>query len=195
MQTLLITGFGPFPTVADNPSGTLAQALDGQIVDGVRIIGRQLDTSWVRAWPALADLARDTRPDALVMLGVARRGRVEVERIAHNACLMTADCDGGLPTAPLLERGAPAILYSSLPWAELGIATSVDAGRYLCNALFYRAMHHLTAIPWRGFVHMPLDGTVEARALILRLARWIAARAAQSDGIGCSSGSPGALHC
>lgn len=176
MRTLLITGFGPFPTIVENPSGHLARALDGRVVDGVRIVGCELDTSWARAWPALREAAESIRPDALVMLGVGRRQQVEIETIAHNACRMSADCDGALPSPGPLERGAPATLNTSLPWESLGGATSVDAGRYLCNAVFYRAMHHLTRIRWRGFVHMPVDGAFEAQALILKLARWMAAQ-------------------
>lgn len=177
MQTMLITGFGPFPRVDHNPSGLLARLLDGQEVAGVRFVGLQIDTSWTRAWPALSAAAERLEPDALVMLGVANRDTVEVEIVAHNHCGPIADCDGALPEVGPLIADAPDAIETSLPWQALDSALSADAGRYLCNAVFYRAMHHLTEIPWRGFVHMPHDGAPEAHALILRLARWLAARA------------------
>lgn len=175
---LLITGFGPFPGVADNPSGRLALSLDGTSAAGVALFGRVLDTHWLLAWPQLQAAVATLAPDAVVMLGVAERGAVQVERVAFNEAAPSLDCAGALPPDAILVPGAPASLPTRLPWADLGAATSDDAGRYLCNAIFYRALHGLS-LPC-GFVHMPPDGTTDARALILRYAQHLADQAAPS---------------
>jgi pyroglutamyl-peptidase len=182
---LLITGFGPFPGVDDNPSGRLARTLDGTTFAGVRLSGRILDTHWLLAWPQLQTAVAALQPSALIMLGVASRDRVEVERIAYNQAAPRVDCAGALPADAVLVPDGPATLSTRLPWDRLDAATSDDAGRYLCNAIFYRALHGLT-LPC-GFVHMPPEGGETARALIQRYARLLGSgQAAPSRGISCS---------
>lgn len=63
----------------------------------------------------------------------------------------------------------------------LDVATSHDAGGYLCNAVFYQAQLHFGHVPIRGFVHLPKDGTAQARQLILRLADWMTAQPDQAQ--------------
>ena len=193
MHTLLVTGFGAFPGVAENPSGALARALDGLEHRGVRIIGREIETSWARAWPALAKLAEAEAPDALVMLGVSPRADVELELTARNMCGLRDDCDGRQPEETLLVADGPATLATTLPWQALDVATSEDAGEYLCNAVFYLAQHHLPAIPLRGFVHLPDTGAPDARQLILQLADWMAAQAPAPSAI--QAGTSCGTHC
>ena len=121
------------------------------------------------------------------MLGVSSRSGVEVERTARNIRGPREDCDGCAPETPVLVEDGPATLPSTLPWEALAVATSDDAGQYLCNAVFYLAQHHLPSIPVRGFVHLPATGAPDAHRLILRLADWMAARRADPAGTSCGS--------
>ena len=159
---LLITGFGPFPGVADNPTARAALTLDGATLSGLRVAGRVLPTSWARAWPTLHAAVAALRPHAVLMLGVAaRRSLIEVELVARNHAAARADVDGDLGPGGEVLPGAPATLRTRLPWEALlgeGVAASEDAGDYLCNALFYRALHDLRP-SFVGFVHVP-DGPV-----------------------------------
>jgi pyrrolidone-carboxylate peptidase len=59
MPVALVTGFGPFLDVVDNPSGALARALDGSRIGPWRVVGMELPVSTARA-PALS-LARACR--------------------------------------------------------------------------------------------------------------------------------------
>jgi|JI10StandDraft_1071094.scaffolds.fasta_scaffold47944_4 pyroglutamyl-peptidase len=156
MAVVLVTGFGPFPGVADNASGRLATLVDGAHFGSWQVAGRVVETSWQRAWPALQAAVEATRPQALVMFGVASRPRVEIESVARNHAEPRPDCDGCLPTGTLLVDDGPAELLTTLP-AE-GLSCSQSAGTYLCNALFYQAQLHLPQVPHRGFVHVPLEG-------------------------------------
>ncbi|MEZ4428804.1 MAG: hypothetical protein R3A51_14075 [Nannocystaceae bacterium] len=171
---LLVTGFGPFPGVDDNPSGALARSLDGRTLGGVTIAGVWVPTSWRAAWPTIVAAVARCRPRALVMLGVAStRAAVAVERVAVNEAAARRDVDGALPEAATILADAPARLTTTLPWSTLvgdGVVASDDAGRYLCNYVFFRALAELE-VPVRGFVHMPTDGAAQARALLERLAR------------------------
>lgn len=163
--TLLVTGFGPFPGVPYNPSGAAATAIDGARVGEVAIVGRVVPCSWARAWPAIVAAVAAVRPQALVMLGVAaQRTQLEIELVARNVAGARVDCDGGLPGAC---APGPATLATTLPWAALpDVARSEDAGDYLCNHVFYRAMAELD-VPLRGFVHIP-PGPIEPALVLLR---------------------------
>lgn len=157
MPIALVTGFGPFPGVAENASGTLATVVDGARLGRWQVVGRVVDTSWHRAWPALEAAVRAVGPDALVMFGVAPRSQVEIECIARNRADARPDCDGALPPAAALGEG-PELLATTLPRDLDGCQLSEDAGAYLCNALFYQAQNRLPEIPHRGFVHIPHAG-------------------------------------
>ncbi len=179
---LLVTGFGPFPGVEDNPTARLARALDGASLAGRRVAGRVLPTAWADAWPTLAAAVAEVEPRALIMLGVAtKRARIEVERVAHNRCAAREDHAGCGPAADQVIAGGPATLPTRLPWADLvdgAVGTSDDAGDYLCNLVFYRALHDL-ALPLVGFVHVP---AAPDEAAVRRLVEKVAAAL---DGAAC----------
>lgn len=180
---LLVTGFGPFPGIADNPSGRFAEAIDGRLVEGVRVAGRVIPVRWRDAWIHIERHLTALRPDGLLMLGVAsERDRVEVELIGRNHNRPAIDAAGELPPAPHIVPGGPSELESRLPWTALlgaGIGTSTDAGAYLCNHVLYRALHlGPERLPFCGFVHLPAAPTDATERLVAALARRLhAARA------------------
>lgn len=172
---LLVTGFGPFPGVADNPSGRFAASVDGARVDGVAVAGRVIPVEWGRAWPAVRAAVEALRPAALLMYGVAvQRQRVEVERLARNVAGRRPDAVGALPPHARLVPDGPAALPTTLPWRDLvgpAVGVSDDAGDYLCNAVTFHAMHALgERLRFCGFVHIPPSPTPGVRAVLVRLA-------------------------
>ncbi|MDB5591431.1 MAG: peptidase pyroglutamyl peptidase, partial [Enterovirga sp.] len=82
---LLVTGFGPFPTMPRNPSAALAAAVAGAAAwrrRGVAAECRILATTYAALGTEL-DPALATGPDAVLMIGVAGRSRrIRVERRA-----------------------------------------------------------------------------------------------------------------
>lgn len=178
-RCVLVTGFGPFPGVADNPSGQLARSVHGAVLHGVPVVGVELPTVWREAWATIEAAVEAHAPGALVMLGVAAdRDQVQIERVARNRNGMSADATGRLPDGQAVVSGAPATLATTLPWAELvgaDVGTSDDAGAYLCNNVFYRAVHGLgDRVPYRGFVHVPLAGHEAVSAVLAGVARRVA---------------------
>lgn len=152
-QKLLIVGFGAFPRVPINPSGLLARRVAAsprlKLLLGARPDCRVLRTAYsaIRSElePALAEA-----PEAVVMIGVAMRTRrIRVESGARNrANLLFPDADGWLPPRLGLDRTGPAQRTSRHARAALialrrrGVdaGPSRDAGAYLCNATYYRAL-------------------------------------------------------
>ncbi len=170
--TLLITGFGPFPGAPLNPSGPLALRLARRrrpaFADTWRI-AHVFRTSHVAVERELPELVARHRPDAVLMFGLAARTRhLRIETRARNAISpLFADADRCKPAARTLSAHALATMPVRAPWSRLlqaaraaGVpaALSHDAGRYLCNALFWRALE--TATRQGGprvvaFVHVP----------------------------------------
>lgn len=162
---LLITGFGPFPGVPRNPSATLARrigVLARPKVGGTPVRVLILRTTYA-AIPAMLEPALAEAPSAILMLGVAaraRRVRVEIQGRNRTSRLFP-DASGRIAARLTLEPDGPAARRSpAAPFAlaslrRSGIAAipSRDAGRYLCNATYFRALREG---PTTLFVHIPL---------------------------------------
>ncbi len=180
---LLVTGFGPFPGMPANPSQRLARRLGRMrrpALADVPICVRILPTTWeaVAQVPALiADLA----PSAILMLGVAgRRKTICVESRAVNAAADAPDARRRHPKGRAVKRGAPAILRAAAGVQRLRRAlrggpasVSRDAGRYLCNALYFEVLAAIasgrTSVP-AVFVHVPASPRHGGPAFERRLA-------------------------
>lgn len=170
--TLLITGFGPFPGAPINPTAALALQLARRrrpAFAEVRLIPHVFRTSYAAIERDLPELVARHRPDGVLMFGLATRTRhLRIEMRARNAISQVfADAERRKPTAHKLSAGGPALmrvrapcpsLLSAAHTAGVPAAFSHDAGRYLCNALFWRALE--AAAKRSGpavvsFVHVP----------------------------------------
>lgn len=169
---ILVTGFGPFLDVGDNPSGRMARQLDGRRVVGHTVIGRSLPVSYARGLPLMVAQARAISPRLVVGMGVHRGPGVRVECVARNHVGPTPDVDGACPES--LGSG-PAELTVGLKVESLiralGGVLSTDAGAYLCNAWLYTALHELK-VP-SVFIHIPPDFD-DSTALLNGLAALVA---------------------
>ena len=176
MRTILITGFGRFPGTPVNPSGLVAMHLVRRrrpAFAGTRRIAHVFATRYDavdRELPAL--LARE-KPDIVVMFGVATRSRrVRVEQRARNRIALFPDASGCRPAAATIALHRDA-MRNSLPIARLvkaartaGVAAapSRNAGTYLCNYLYWRALEAAAQPDGPGsviFVHVPSIGFKE----------------------------------
>lgn len=165
-MSVLVTGFGAFPGVADNPTAAIARAVDGQRIGDVPVVGRVLPVSFVRGPDAAIELAREVGAQLVVGLGVAvRRSSVCVERRGvrvDNANV--PDVDG----AHACMLSGPTEVAASLDVVRLadalGAQISDDAGTYVCNAWLYRVSQALD-VPV-GFVHVPPHGIGSSELLV-----------------------------
>lgn len=168
MRRVLVTGFGPYAEERDNPSGEIAERLDGSTEAGMSFHGCVLPVSSAAAPALLRDAIEAQLPEIVIVTGVTpARARPALERVAVNvADFPIPDIDGVESIdAPVVEDG-PAAYFSTLPikailagWQAAGIDgyVSNSAGTYLCNQMFYLAQHLTAGTPTAsGLVHIPM---------------------------------------
>jgi pyroglutamyl-peptidase len=170
--TILLTGFGPFPGAPFNPTGKLVQHLarvNRPAFAGTRRIPCVFPTSYAilhRDFPAAV---AKHRPDAILMFGLASHTRhLRVETLAKNVLSASLpDVTRTRPASRKLSAGGATALRTTAPCvhllqavrgARVPAALSRDAGRYLCNALYWRALE-LASQPSGPrvavFIHVP----------------------------------------
>lgn len=171
----LVTGFEPYRGAERNPSGELADALDGADEAGVRVVGRVFPVSAAGTPVALQRTIDDVVPDLVLLLGVwPGRSALAAERVAVNILdFPFPDNDGAQPVDIPVDPDGPPALFSTASvraiadaWQEHGLPGGVSntAGAYLCNQTFYTALLHTAAreLPV-AFVHIPTIPSEAAR--------------------------------
>jgi pyroglutamyl-peptidase len=151
MSTLLVTGFEPFGGASINPSAEVVRRLatNGKLPDAATAI---LPVDAVQAPRMITDLLLDHQPDLCLMLGQADGyAALAVERVAINLCDFRIPDNAGIRwvDAPIVE-GGPAAYFSNAPVRNVvdairaaGVPAdlSLSAGVYLCNMVYYIALH------------------------------------------------------
>ncbi len=168
---ILVTGFGPFGDVVDNPAARLARAVHGQRAGGHTVVGLVIPVSYARGPSETIAVARALRPTLVLGIGVAvGRPGPEVERIGRRvADPSRADVDG-VCLAQVADADVRATIDARHLARALGARVSDDAGAYVCNAWLARVAGALP-VPV-GFLHVPSDG-VAARRLLDALAQLV----------------------
>jgi pyroglutamyl-peptidase len=176
LRTILITGFGRFPGAPVNPAGLVATRLVRRrrpAFAATRRVAHVFATRYDavdRELPAL--LARE-KPDIIVMFGVATHARaVRVEQRARNRIALLPDAGGHHPATDTIAPHRDA-MRNPLPVARLvkaartaGVAAapSRNAGSYLCNYVYWRALEAAARPDGPGsviFIHVPPIGLRE----------------------------------
>jgi pyroglutamyl-peptidase len=165
---VLVTGFGPFPGVAENPSAWLAETLAAEPPRlDAEFHARVVPTAW-QAAELMPQLYDSLQPHVMIHFGVNQRATsFRIERFAHNRAASRRDAEGALPSRPVIRPEGPARFDTDLPAADLAAhldacgfpaVASRFAGSYLCNYLYYHSLD------WAGrqsdprlalFVHVP----------------------------------------
>ncbi len=171
LMRILLTGFEPFGDFAVNPSQAIVERLAAgyTLERGYDLCTAILPVAYAEAGERILALLAETRPDAVLLLGVAgKRSTLSLERVALNLDeAAKPDNRGEVTEGRLIVPGGPVGYWSTLPLprfyaalVEHGIPVSMshDAGAYLCNHVFYVARHALESanrpIPC-GFIHVP----------------------------------------
>jgi len=171
LPTVLITGFDAFGGDAINPSWLVAQALDGETLQGHRVVAELLPTEFAASRQLLTASLRQHKPALVLCLGLAGgRACLSLERIAINVQdARIADNAGAQPMDIRIVQRGPAAFFSTLPIKAMlqaltasGIPAEVSqtAGTFVCNHVFYALMHALkkqrgTVKARGGFAHVP----------------------------------------
>lgn len=170
-RTILVTGFGPFPGAPFNPSGPLVRKLARlrrpSLAD-VHLIPHVFATSYRSVDRELPHLLKQYRPDAIVMFGLATRSRhIRIETQARNTLSAFPDAAGEVAALTTIAAGPCAALPIRAPRIALLHAAragriparlSRDAGRYLCNYLYWRGLEAAARPGGPGivlFIHIP----------------------------------------
>src|SRR5580692_8472147 len=171
---VLLTGFGPFPGVPFNPSAVLVKALARRRRPAFVGIARTTHVFATTYEAVDRDLTKlfAQKPDIILMFGLAgSRRHVCIETRARNAVsLLFPDASGYRPQHGVIKLHGPATLTGNAPFARLAGAAgtkarlSRDAGNYLCNYVYWRALEQVRGTrPLVQFVHIPLVGTTPRR--------------------------------
>jgi pyroglutamyl-peptidase len=212
---VLLTGFGPFPGVPENPSAWLAETIAPRARDlDCELHAQVLPTEWEAVAALAPRLYESLQPHVMIHFGVSERAKgFRIERSAHNRTMRHADARGALPSSQTIVPQKPGRLDTSLPARTLaahlkaqGLAAtpSASAGRYLCNFLYY------LSLDWAAgrdavalFVHVPrvsAQGPLSEEKLLhgaqelLRLALIFAATSTARADPGGALNQAGAVH-
>ncbi|MCF3935575.1 hypothetical protein L1787_19465 [Acuticoccus sp. M5D2P5] len=148
----LVTGFGPFPGMADNPTSHLVRALGANPPPGVDAL--LLATEWA-VCDTLAEIVAGYR--TVIMFGVAGTAhRIRYERVSLPTASQNPDAAGRTADAPPSRSRRTVFdvdrLADTARAAGFPVVTSASAGAYICNASYGAA---LAANPRTLFVHVP----------------------------------------
>src|SRR5436305_12737237 len=168
MTSVLITGFQRFPGAPFNPSGPLALALAKRRRPAFADVRRAVhifETSYAAVDRDLPKLIAKYKPDVVLMFGLAARTPfVRIETRARNAMsILFPDVAGYRPAQAEIVPGKPA-LHGPAPFARLlGAARAAkvpsrlsrDAGRYLCNYVYWRTLEASRSGTLAQFIHIP----------------------------------------
>lgn len=149
---VLLTGFGPFPGVAENPSAWLAETLAEQNPSPEfesELHARILPTEW-EATALMPRLYEALQPHVMIHFGLSERAKAfRIERSAHNRAALRADATGAMPSGPVIRPEGPDRFDTALPAGALAAhlktcglpaMASRSAGHYLCNFLYYHSL-------------------------------------------------------
>ena len=145
---VLITAFTPFNKMPNNYSNEVLKYIQG--VD--KII---LDVVYDESFEKLNMAFNLAEYDLLISMGEARmRKELTIEKRAVNlsSCSL-ADNSGVIKKDELIVLNSDEYLYTKLPIDNCGIEISNDAGRFVCNNIYY---HLLFNYPEKSlFIHIP----------------------------------------
>ncbi|HVY00847.1 MAG TPA: pyroglutamyl-peptidase I [Pseudorhodoplanes sp.] len=169
--TVLVTGFGRFPGAPFNPSAPLAEKLvrlRRPAFSDMRLLAHVFPTSYAAVDRDLPRLLAEHRPDILLMFGVAPKSRrVRIETVARNLLSRFPDAARFSPARRRIADSSLNRLRNPFPAMRLLAAArtrpcravlSANAGRYLCNYIYWRALESAarTGFPkLAAFVHIP----------------------------------------
>lgn len=195
---LLLTGFEPFGDWKRNVTGEAVSMLDGEVRRGVQLRAVVLPVAWPRAARVLERALAAAEPAAVLSFGIhgKRRGAFRVETVAANELRFRIPDNEGrrYRGRPVLARGAVTLeaglsageLLAALRARRLPARCSRDAGRFLCNAVYYSVLAR--KLP-AAFIHVPpLEEGEDASAVFAAAEACVAVAARVATSRRASSG-------
>ncbi|HHX27015.1 MAG TPA: pyroglutamyl-peptidase I [Firmicutes bacterium] len=169
MKSVLMTGFDPFGGETVNPASRAVSKLAGKVIDGHRIITKEIPTVFGKSAYAVEQAIRELNPNLVISVGQAGGTHaIRVERLAVNIDdARIPDNEGNQPKDAATAVDGPVAYWSTLPVRKIvdeltnsrvPAFISYTAGTYVCNHVFYSASHFVAVNQLHtkvGFIHVP----------------------------------------
>ena len=169
---ILVTGFGPFQHHKENASWVAVQELEKLGVEhessSVPLETREIQVAYEVVSTQVPKLYDDLNPRLCVHVGVSPHTVVKLEKCGKNSGYFLPDIFNCVPsTRSVCVPGGPEVIPSRInvdvvcerltqKQSDVTIEVSADAGRYLCDFIYYTSLH-LNRAPV-VFVHVPEIG-------------------------------------
>jgi len=177
--TILLTGFGLFGGLQENPSWSAVKEVNKTWEEAnTRLIIKEIPVTYDYIDNQIPVLLDDSKPDIVIHVGVNSHSKdvINLETCAHSYGYNKSDankchCN---PSKHCHQE----CLYTSVNTGEIfakcngsypPVAMSCNAGRFLCEYVYYTSMKHSHNAPVL-FVHVPLltyDVTLEVVTKVL----------------------------
>ncbi|XP_036390891.1 pyroglutamyl-peptidase 1 [Megalops cyprinoides] len=179
-EVVVVTGFGPFRKYLINPSWQAAQGLKATgLGEGVEVYIKELPVSYVKAQQLISHIWETVSPKLAVHLGIDPGTKaVRLEQRGKNQGYRDRDVCGFCPEGNCCVAGGPDKVDSIIDMKSLtrllnssglDVMYSRDAGRYLCDFVYY---HSLLLGQGRAiFIHVPASGKLAAPERLVPLLR------------------------
>lgn len=182
---VVVTGYGAFMGITDNPSANMAQTLAERGVKGAIVEYRRLDVTPAAVETFMTEMKRSP-PDVILSMGVTH-GQAQVEERPENLLGAARDGNNEQMTERKVRVGGPQELTTDLPvdtidWALQGfgggrqVFTSKsdpnyqpDRSAYLCNFLGYNLASEFGTTPktTAGFMHITPETKADQMGAVL----------------------------
>jgi len=160
MTRTLLTGFGPFRNVVDNPTARIVAHFERVGAPGHELTTRVLPVSFVEAGREVSALLAEGAFDVALLMGVARRADgFRFEQFGRYSDPDTVEAERPVPDSYPGHLVFDAIV-AELEAAGMPAEVSSNAGGFVCDHTYYCA---LRAIAEGGlatrclFLHVPAD--------------------------------------
>lgn len=166
---ILLTGFQPFGSLKINPSQVIIEKIRlRQKFNNVHDINiKILEVNFGAAGAEIKNLIQELKPELVLGLGVsAGSDSITLERIATNKIddvnlHNSIDIKSILPRSPICYESTLPLkgLYTFLKNRNIPVFISDDAGKFVCNYVFYVALREIDLLGNKanvGFIHVPL---------------------------------------
>ncbi|KAJ8344149.1 hypothetical protein SKAU_G00314780 [Synaphobranchus kaupii] len=179
---VVVTGFGPFRQYLINPSWQAAQGLKMLgLGEGVDVYIKELPVSYAKAQQLVSRIWETVNPKLAIHIGIAPGSKaITLEQSGKNHGYKDKDVCGCCPDGNVCVEGGPGKLDSVIDMKPLtrrlkdtglDVIYSRDAGRYLCDFVYYYSLH--IGKGRAVFIHVPASGSLANPERLVPLLRTV----------------------
>ncbi|XP_067246466.1 pyroglutamyl-peptidase 1 isoform X2 [Chanodichthys erythropterus] len=168
-EIVVVTGFAPFRQYVVNPSWEAAKGLKTEGLGlGIDVHIMEIPVSYAKSQQVLDHIWHTKTPKVVIHLGIAPGAKgITLEQTGKNHCYKDRDVSGLCPVHHCCIEGGPERLDSVIDMRSLSkhlknmgldVIYSRDAGRYLCDFVYYYSLYHGQGRA--ALIHVPASGSL-----------------------------------